>query len=66
MMAPQTDPPPQRWHTPTGEPCPRAERLDGTIDGTADCLCCGFCLLLADLVERSVRATDQAPRRLAH
>jgi hypothetical protein len=37
------------YQTPTGEPCPRTVRVDGTVDG-GDCTCCGFCLLLAGLV----------------
>jgi len=40
-----------RWKTPTGEPCPRAQRVDGRIDGGGDCHGCGFCLLLAGLVD---------------
>jgi hypothetical protein len=40
-----------RWRTPTGEPCPRNVRVDGTIEGTGDCLGCGFCLLIAGLVD---------------
>jgi hypothetical protein len=36
----------RRWATPTGEPCPRVKRLDGTIEGSGDCVGCGFCLLL--------------------
>ena len=35
------------YATPTGEPCPRAMRLDGSVDGNGDCHCCGECLLLA-------------------
>ena len=35
-----------RWDTPTGEPCPRAVRLDGTIEGAAHCVSCSCCLLL--------------------
>jgi hypothetical protein len=39
------------WQTPTGDPCPRTLRIDGTVDTTGDCLGCGFCLLIAGLVE---------------
>jgi hypothetical protein len=39
----------RRYHTPTGEPCPRTVGVDGTVEG-GDCSCCGFCLLLAGLV----------------
>ena len=42
----------RRWWTPTGEPCPRTERLDGTLEGSGDCVGCGFCLLLAGIVDR--------------
>ena len=35
-----------RWATPTGQPCPRAVKQDGTIEGSGDCLGCGFCLLI--------------------
>lgn len=35
-----------RFHTPTGDPCPRAVRADGSIDGEAACHGCGSCLLL--------------------
>ena len=41
----------RRWGTPTGEPCPRSLRVDGSVEGTGDCVDCGFCLLLAGLVE---------------
>ncbi len=40
-----------RWATPTGDPCPRSLHLDGRVDGGGDCHGCGFCLLLAGLVE---------------
>ena len=41
----------RRWHTPTGDPCPRSQHLDGRVDSGGDCHGCGFCLLLAGLVE---------------
>ena len=39
--------------TPTGAPCPRTVRLDGTVEGTGACFACGTCLLFGDLVEIS-------------
>ncbi len=39
-----------RYLTPTGEPCPRSVRTDGTVEGTAHCHGCGFCLLGSGLV----------------
>jgi hypothetical protein len=41
----------RRWGTPTGDPCPRSVYLDGRVAGTGDCQGCGFCLLLAGLVD---------------
>ena len=38
----------RRWATPTGEPCPRVVRVDGTLEGTGDCVGCGFCLLILE------------------
>jgi hypothetical protein len=49
-VAPQETRPPRRWATATGEPCPRTVRLDGTIEGSGDCMGCGLCLLFGDLV----------------
>ena len=43
-----------RYATPTGRPCPRVVRLDGTIEGGGDCLGCGNCLQFED-------AFDAAP-----
>ena len=40
-----------RWGTPTGDPCPRLVHLDGRVEGTGECQDCGFCLLLAGLVD---------------
>jgi hypothetical protein len=34
------------YATPTGDPCPRAVRVDGTVEGSGDCGSCGCCLLL--------------------
>jgi hypothetical protein len=50
-MGTETDGQVRRWRTPTGQPCPRSQRLDGGVEGTGDCLGCGFCLLIAGLVE---------------
>lgn len=36
------------YATPTGGPCPRCLRLDGTVEGTGACTSCGCCLLLAE------------------
>lgn len=43
---------PRRWKTATGEPCPRAVRLDGGLEGSGDCMGCGMCLLFGDLLTR--------------
>jgi hypothetical protein len=51
-----TDDQSPRWNTPTGDPCPRSVGWDGSIVGTGDCHGCGFCLLIAGLVEPSWRA----------
>jgi hypothetical protein len=40
-----------RYPTPTGDPCPRTVRTDGTIENNGVCQSCGMCLLLADLVD---------------
>jgi hypothetical protein len=36
------------YHTPTGAPCPRTIRLDGSVEGSGDCVGCGYCQLLVD------------------
>jgi len=43
-------PPPveHRYATPTGECCLRALRVDGTVEGSGDCVSCGTCLLVAE------------------
>jgi hypothetical protein len=46
----------RRWSTPTGDPCPRTLRVDGSVVGTGDCTGCGFCLLLAALVDAPATA----------
>ena len=51
MVGAETNGKQRRWGTPTGEPCPRWVRVDGRIEGSGDCQGCGFCLLLAGLVE---------------
>ena len=33
-----------RYDTPTGRPCPRSIRADGTVEGEGACLGCGACL----------------------
>lgn len=35
-----------RFQTPTGAPCPRTLRPDGTVEGSGDCCACGYCVLL--------------------
>lgn len=40
----------RRYATPTGEPCPRSLRLDGTVEGSGDCHACGCCLLGSGLL----------------
>jgi hypothetical protein len=42
---------PRRYPTPTGAPCPRVIRTDGTVDGSGACLGCGTCLQFGELVE---------------
>ena len=40
-----------RYGTPTGDPCPRTIRLDGTIENGGNCQSCGTCLLFSGLIE---------------
>jgi len=40
-----------RYPTPTGEPCPRTVRVDGTIEFGGNCQSCGTCLLYGELVD---------------
>jgi hypothetical protein len=42
-----------RYLTPTGDPCPRVVRVDGTVLGSGDCLGCGTCLLFGGLLDAS-------------
>lgn len=51
---------PVRYATPTGAPCPRSLRIDGTVEGSGDCGACGCCLLLADQAWPSCRIDDHA------
>jgi hypothetical protein len=46
----RADPGAHRYPTPTGEPCPRTVRVDGTVEGTGGCTGCGCCLLGSGLV----------------
>jgi hypothetical protein len=39
-----------RYATPTGSPCPRTIRVDGTVEGAGACFGCGTCLLFGGLV----------------
>lgn len=45
-----------RYATPTGEPCPRTVRVDGSVQGSGACVGCGTCLLFGGLFERPVGA----------
>jgi hypothetical protein len=36
------------YATPTGAPCPRCVRVDGSVEGSGDCLGCGYCLIMAN------------------
>ena len=50
--------------TPTGRPCPRSVREDGTVEGSGDCGSCGCCLLLAEAAwpdDYGVTTTLSAP-----
>jgi hypothetical protein len=38
-----------KYNTPSGEPCPRVVRRDGTVQGSGDCAACGTCLQLPEL-----------------
>ncbi|MCO8126881.1 hypothetical protein NHL50_06650 [Acidimicrobiia bacterium EGI L10123] len=42
--------PSKRYQTWNGEPCPRHVRVDGTVEGSGDCLGCGTCLLGSGLL----------------
>jgi hypothetical protein len=45
---------PHRYATPTGSPCPRTVRADGSVDGSGACLGCGLCLLFGGLFDAPV------------
>ena len=55
------------YPTPTGEPCPRQLRADGSLEGTGACYGCGSCLLLEQAAWPSDRGasdgTDGRPAR---
>lgn len=40
-----------RYPTPTGDPCPRTVRLDGTIENNGVCQSCGTCLLRSGIID---------------
>ena len=40
----------RRYSTPTGQPCPRTVRVDGSVEGSGNCLGCGTCLQFGDLL----------------
>jgi ketosteroid isomerase-like protein len=42
---------PRRYATPTGDPCPRTVRRDGTIEGSGNCMGCATCLQFGGLVD---------------
>jgi hypothetical protein len=44
-----------RYLTPTGAPCPRTVREDGSVQGSGACFGCGTCLLFGGLVEAGRR-----------
>lgn len=39
------------YATPTGDPCPRTIRVDGTIENGGNCQSCGTCLLFSGLID---------------
>lgn len=43
--------PGHRYPTPTGDPCPRTVRIDGTIELGGNCQGCGTCLLFGHLTD---------------
>lgn len=40
-----------RYATPTGDPCPRTIRVDGSIENGGNCQSCGTCLLYSGLID---------------
>ncbi|MGZ6993169.1 MAG: hypothetical protein ACXVKJ_18815 [Ilumatobacteraceae bacterium] len=49
-----------RYATPTGDPCPRTIRVDGTIENGGNCQSCGTCLLYSGLIDPSPTQHDEA------
>ena len=45
--------------TPTGAPCPRTVRQDGSVQGSGACLGCGTCLLFGGLVDGPTSGVTQ-------
>lgn len=37
------------YATPTGDPCPRWVREDGSVEGSGECGSCGSCLLIPEV-----------------
>jgi hypothetical protein len=50
-----------RYATPTGDPCPRTIRMDGTIENGGNCQSCGTCLLFGNLIDTSTVPTSEKP-----
>jgi hypothetical protein len=50
-----------RYATPTGSPCPRTIRVDGTIENGGNCQSCGTCLLYGGLIDPGSTATSEQP-----
>lgn len=53
-----------RYATPTGAPCPRCLRIDGTVEGSGSCTGCGTCLLAGGLLDDP--APDDDPYGSGH
>ena len=49
------EPPQPSYATPNGCACPRTVRVDGTVEGSGDCLGCGVCMLFAGLLDREAQ-----------
>jgi hypothetical protein len=47
-----------RYPTPTGEPCPRTIRTDGTIEFGGNCQSCGTCLLYGGLEPSEIQPSE--------
>jgi hypothetical protein len=52
-----------QYATPTGAPCPRTVREDGSVEGSGACLGCGVCLLFGGLIDfgRPLAPSDYSP-----